>query len=238
MSASLPDGFYFKRLNEEDTNEVCLFLSKFYIGKNNHLHLIRGMTDEDIISCNNARVMYQLKQPYSAGIFENPTGKLVAVTLGFVREKEWTPDYGMEKNKTAELNPLQFALNFASTLEGDIYNRLKVEKVFENGVKVTHSDYQNRGFSNLLDKVVCHFGTQSGCKYIIAKSTNEYVCRSFEKNFPDAILNEINFADYIDPIIGANPFINPKHPYVRAMLTVRTVDDLKELDPIILNLFK
>ena len=88
MSASLSDGFYFKRLNEEDTNEVCQFLSKFYIGKNNHLHLIRGMTDEDIISYNNARVTYRLKQPYSAGIFEKPTDKLVAVTLGFVREKE------------------------------------------------------------------------------------------------------------------------------------------------------
>ena len=238
MSASLPDGFYFKRLNEEDTNEVCQFLSKFYIGKDNHMSLIRGMTDEDIISYNNARVTYRLKQPYSAGIFEKPTDILVAVTLGFVREKESTPDHGVEKNKTSELNPVQLALNFASTLEGDIYDRLKVEKVFEKGMRVTHSDYKNRGFSNLLDRVVCHFGTQSGCKYIITKSTNEYVCRNFEKNFPDAILDEIKYADYVDPITGANPFIDPKHPYVRAILTVRAVDGLKELDPIILNSFK
>ena len=219
MSLSLMRRLYVKRLNSNDTNTVSEFLAKYYIGENNYMKLIKGMKDEDIINYNNKRVKFRLKHPYSVGIFEKSTEKLVAVSLGYVREKKLELDHEIPKNEISQITPIQLALNFVSNLEGDIFKILNVDKVHEAGMGCIHPDYKNHGLMIMAVEFAHHIARESGCKYSISKVTN-----------PERLKNQIKFLEYVDPMIGINPFVNPKFPYVRAFLFCLEINQLEPLN--------
>ena len=230
MSLSLMERFYAKRLNCNDTKTVSEFLAKYCIGENNYMKLIKDTKDEDIIDYNNKRIKFRLKQPYSVGIFEKSTEKLVAVALGYVREKKLELDHEIPKNEISQITPIQLALNFVSTLEGDIFKMLNIDKVHEVGMGCIHPDYKNHGLMIMVVELAHHIARESGCKYSITKVTNEYLVKHVEKYNPERIKKQIKFLEYVDPITGINPFVNPKFPYVRAILLCLEINRLEPLN--------
>ena len=225
---SLPEELFVKRLNPDNEKEVCDLLLKFYTIEKTYLKFIKDINQDEVIILNNLRVKQRLQQPYSIGVFTKVSNKLVAISMGYVKKISSSSDKNKDEKQFSE--PMKLNFRFLQMLERDIFDQLKVDKVFEMGMGVTHDDYKNQGLMGLTTKLCHHLSKQSGCKYIITKPTTEYVCKHIEKQTPESIINQIYFKDYIDPVTGVNPFTNSKFPFVQGMLTCAEIDPSEQLN--------
>ena len=222
ITARFDEKFEVKKLTKGNKHET-LELMKQHFMNDYVLKYVPSFHPQDIEDYLNSRFDKCVKQDYSFAIFEKSSKIMVAATLNYIRKKE------PQATGNPNLSPaLQNLSNLMAQLEENLFETLKCDAVFDIGINTTvHTAYRNFGFFTLIAEGCLYLSLQTGCKYLTVRPTTEYLIKAgdYDKRFK--LLNEIRYADFVDPITKEKPFINAKYPHVRAQLLFIDLKKLK-----------
>lgn len=217
-------SFQSKKLSHEHEAEVFDLITEHY-SKDFYFNWL-GLKGQDIDHYNIIRAKMKLKQDWSVGIFNKETNKLVAVSLNVVQRKGETLDPEVQDfayEETYLSDELQEIVELFAELEANIFDLLQVDQIFYAGMETVHPNFRKRGISYKLYQESESFARESGCKYIVASPTNEYICKSFlKKNY--RVLKEINYTDFYLKT-KAKVFSKVTYPYVKTQLVYKNILD-------------
>ena len=208
----LDSRFEIKPLTSKHKDETIELLAQYYIN-DSVMQYIPGLKHSDIIEYLSTRYDHCIKQNYSVGVFRKSGNPLIALSLNYVKRR--LPDGSYSSAHSCTASAILAYDKFMAKLDGNLYDRLKTDKLFHAGMTAVHADYRKLGLSGVIEKCCIYFGVKSGCDYMVLRPTMEYLIKSFADAKCYVILNEMKYADYIDPDSGSKLFPDVKFPHVR-----------------------
>ena len=186
---------------------------------------------ENMNEHNALRVKVKLRQNWSVGIFDKITNELLAVNMNTIERKSLEITDDDYKRLGFRLNSrLQQINRFFDTLQAGVFDILGVEKVFYWGMGAVRSKYRKKNLLGLLGYASYRLAWESGCKYIVACPTTDFLCKSMETH-GWTVLRKINFSDY-DAEHGTSLFANAKYPNSKAQLMCKMTDPPADYMPV------
>ena len=207
--------FEFRRLTMKNYQKVVDLINSDYAKDHgvNTYGQIDNMNEYDAM-----RVEMKLQQPWSVGVYDKNLNELLAVIMNTVeRRKSLDPteddfkQFGFYENfKQRQID------QFYANLQTGVFDTIGVDKVFYLGMMTVRSKYRRNNLSALLIYASHRLAWESGCKYMVACPTTEYLCKAMEKD-GWTVLREIAFSKY-DAEHKTDLFANAKYPNVKAQL--------------------
>lgn len=187
-----------KRIEMECCDQVLDLVKNYYTEQTQTYRMLKYDLEEGR-EINAKRATSLLSYGISVGIFEKNTNHLVAMCLNAIEESGNPP----KDSVVAAVDPKQqIAWRFFESIENDVLQLLKTEKVVSMHIATVHSGYRNQGLLAHMVMASAQIAKEVKCEYVVATFTTAY----FPKTIGFQIIKQVRYSEYLDRESGIPPF--------------------------------
>ena len=211
----LQSKFEVRRLTLDNFNEATQLITEHY-GSEIQNNLWGKINKIDELFA--VRVRKKLQQPYSLGVFEKSSNKLIGTMLCDVFKKNMLP---LSENSEFQNWPIKLReiAKFMETLEEHAYVYLGTKKIFRVEMMAVHLHYRKLGISSLLLEMATSLACEANCRHVIVIPTNDFLCFSLKRK-GWSLIKESKFNEQVSSN-GDKLFPNARPPYTKAQVVFK-----------------